>query len=359
MPYPPDYGGVIDVFYRIKALHSLGVQIKLHCFTYGRAQAAELEKYCVEVHYYQRRLYRSLLFKKEPFISVSRQSSELLENLKRDNSPILFEGLHSCHHLKDPALANRKKMIRMHNVEHLYYAGLAQVEKNPFKRWYFLTEARKLKHFELILDKAAVVFAISHSDQKYFFHRHSNAVYLPAFHANEEFTAPIDRQSFAFYHGNLGVGENNEACLYLCDKIFPGLPFKLIIAGNNPSSELRKICENLPNVDLRTNLSPEEIRGMVQAAQLNILPTFQSTGIKLKLLYALFNGGQILVNSPMVRGTGLEKLVRVEDQVPSFRNAVEQLMKKPVSEELINARKKLFNEDFNNLKNAEIIVAAL
>ena len=35
IPFPPSYGGVIPVFYRIKALNKLGVWVILHCFYKG------------------------------------------------------------------------------------------------------------------------------------------------------------------------------------------------------------------------------------------------------------------------------------------------------------------------------------
>ena len=38
VPYPPDYGGAIDVFYKLKALNQEGVKIHLHCFEYGRGK---------------------------------------------------------------------------------------------------------------------------------------------------------------------------------------------------------------------------------------------------------------------------------------------------------------------------------
>jgi hypothetical protein len=38
VPWPADYGGVVDLFYKIKALHDEGVKIKLHCFDYGRGK---------------------------------------------------------------------------------------------------------------------------------------------------------------------------------------------------------------------------------------------------------------------------------------------------------------------------------
>ena len=50
VPWPANYGGVIDVFYKIKALHDIGVKVILHCFEYGRPQAKELENYCEKVY---------------------------------------------------------------------------------------------------------------------------------------------------------------------------------------------------------------------------------------------------------------------------------------------------------------------
>ena len=39
IPQPANYGGVIDVFYKIKALTNLGVKVHLHCYEYGRAHS--------------------------------------------------------------------------------------------------------------------------------------------------------------------------------------------------------------------------------------------------------------------------------------------------------------------------------
>ncbi len=56
IPYPPDYGGVMDVFYKIAALKKQGVGIILHCFSYGRTLSRTLERECLRVHYYRRDL---------------------------------------------------------------------------------------------------------------------------------------------------------------------------------------------------------------------------------------------------------------------------------------------------------------
>lgn len=54
IPYPANYGGVIDIYYKLKALHECGVHIILHCFEYERQHAPELLDICEEVHYYKR-----------------------------------------------------------------------------------------------------------------------------------------------------------------------------------------------------------------------------------------------------------------------------------------------------------------
>src|SRR5687767_8830780 len=92
VPFPPNYGGVIDVYFKIRALHVKGVKVHLHCFQYGRERANVLSKYCEVVHYYQRNVAKSQLFMKQPYIVISRTSDELMTTLLQDDYPILFEG---------------------------------------------------------------------------------------------------------------------------------------------------------------------------------------------------------------------------------------------------------------------------
>src|SRR5690606_3785580 len=127
VPYPANYGGVIDVFFKVKALVSLGVKVHLHCFEYGRKPSAELEELCEEVYYYHRKTTRGYLFRRRPFIVVTRSSEELMQRLLKDDHPILFEGLHTCFYLADERLVDRFKIVRTHNIEHDYYRNLAKV----------------------------------------------------------------------------------------------------------------------------------------------------------------------------------------------------------------------------------------
>lgn len=351
IPYPANYGGVIDVFYKVKALHEAGVKITLHCFQYDREPARELEKYCNKVYYYPRKMVGAHLLGFHPFIVSSRKNEALLENLLKDDSPILFEGLHTCYWIADERLKNRKKIVRSHNIEHDYYISLAEIERKPMKRLYFKSESKKLKRFEEIAFKnAQLVLGISEKDTNYLNNKYGNAVLISAFHQFDEVKMNLQPEQFAFYHGNLSVGENNEAALFLVDKVFRGLNYKLVIAGNQPSLQLKKLVEDVSNVELKDDLNSEQINELIYSAKINVLPTFQSTGIKLKLLAALYNGGYCLVNTPMVVGTGLEGVVESADSAKEFKEKVLQLSNETFSEEAILTRTnslQKYSNDFN------------
>ena len=170
IPFPADYGGVMDVFYKIKALKSEGFDVILHCFQYReRAPQAELERHCQKVYYYKRQMNPLSILSKKPYIVASRQSPELLKNLMKDDFPIIFEGLHTCAFINHAALKNRFKIVRMHNVEWEYYQNLKSLETSYFKKIYFKTESYKLKKYEInVLKNANCILTISPDDQFYF-----------------------------------------------------------------------------------------------------------------------------------------------------------------------------------------------
>jgi len=83
IPMPANYGGVIDVFYKLKALSKLGVKIHLHCFFKDRKPVNELKNYCESVHYYKRQSALKSLSSSLPFVVQTRNNKELVTNLKK------------------------------------------------------------------------------------------------------------------------------------------------------------------------------------------------------------------------------------------------------------------------------------
>ena len=95
VPYPPDYGGAIDLFYKIKSLSEAGCEIYLHCYEYGRGHTSELEKYCKAVWFYPRKTGWKGISLSLPYIVYSRRDKALLQRLQEIDAPILFEGIHT------------------------------------------------------------------------------------------------------------------------------------------------------------------------------------------------------------------------------------------------------------------------
>lgn len=359
IPYPPDYGGVVDMFNRLKAISKEGVKIHLHCFEYGRKRNEILEQLCTEVNYYKRDTSPLKMISTLPYIVYSRKNKRLLDDLLKDDYPILMEGIHSTYFLNDEKLSGRKIIVRSHNVEHDYYNNLAEIEKSFMRRSYFRSEAKKLQYFEPVLKKAFKVAAISPDDTKYINGKYGNAFYLPAFHGNDAVNIKPGSGKYALYHGNLSVGENNVAALFLVNHVFSKTERQFIIAGNNPSQELLHAASKYKNVSTRINPGVEDMNTLVQDAHINILPTFQSTGIKLKLINALFNGRFCIVNSRMVYHTGLEDLCRITDSDQEMINAVESKFKIEFTQNDIEERKRILNTIFNNQDNARRLIDLL
>lgn len=360
IPIPANYGGAIDVYYKLKAFKKAGIKVHLHCFQYGRKQQAELDELCETVTYYPRQVNKAKLFSRAPYIVVTRSSEELLYNLLKDEHPILFEGLHSCFHLENEKLKNRVKIVRTHNIEHDYYANLGEVEKNIFKRYYFYNEASKLKRYESVLQYANGIAAISRNDKFHFEEFYSNVETISAFHSNDDVNIKPGFGEYALYHGSLEVGENNQAALFLINKVFNDIEIPLYIAGSKPSKELIESVKQFPNVKLITKVSSDEIYELIKNAQINILPTFQATGIKLKLLAALHMGRHCIVNTPMVYQTGLEDLCVIRDDVNEMKEEVKKLFITEFGTAEIEIRKKVLLDDgFSNSYNIKKLVEML
>lgn len=360
IPVPVNYGGAIDIFYKLKALHEKGVKIHLHCFEYDRKPSQLLNEMCEVVHYYKRDISKTKLFSIKPYIVVSRSDAQLLKNLTKDSAPVLFEGLHSCFYLDSPKLKNKRKIVRTHNIEHDYYNNLAKIEKDLFRRTYFKSEATKLKRFEKILENADAIAAISKNDREHLRRKFKNVSTVSAFHPHQLVDIDTISSDFALYHGSLDVGENNEAALFLVNEVFNDINIKFLIAGNKPSQELKEAIAKKSNVCIISEVDSERIYELVSKAQINILTTQQNTGIKLKLLASLYKGKHCIVNSPMVEKTGLEDLCVIRNSAEELKSSIKELMQKPFSEEELEKRKKLlqggkFSNEFNTVRLLEMI----
>lgn len=331
IPFPPNYGGIIDVFYKIKSLSELGVEIYLHCFFEKKSKNhIELEKLCKKVMYYERNNFLFSLFSLLPFRVKSRSNQLLLKNLKVVKAPILFEGLQSTYLLNKENL--EKTFVRTHNIEHSYFFGLAKSEKNIFKKIFFFIEGQKLKNYEKVLAKTTGIFTISPFDQQYFVEKYGpKSTYIPVFFDATKHIFPVaETEKFVLYHGDLRVSDNIRAALFLIET-YKNSKYQFVIASSCKNKKIIKEIQKYPNISFSDIPNQNDLEVLISKSHINTLITFQKTGIKLKLLNALFKGNYIIGNSKMIEDTGLENHCELANTKEEILTKTAFLYKKDIS----------------------------
>jgi hypothetical protein len=361
VPYPVDYGGVFDLFHKIRSLHAAGIRIHLHCFEYGRGHQPVLNDYCVEVNYYSRHEGHKGFSHKLPYIVCSRSNRHLLDRLLQDDYPILLEGIHCTYLLNDERFNDRKVVLRLHNVEYQYYRQLYHTEKSIWKKMYYLHESNLLRSYEQRIAARVKILAVSAKDSQQYRDEFgaANIGTLPVFLPYEVVRTKEGTGCFCLYHGNLSVAENEQAIIWLLKKVFQSLELPLIVSGKQPSARLTKLIEQYPHACLIADPSEEELQDLITKAQVNILPSLNCTGVKLKLLNALFNGRHCIVNSEAVEGTGLERLCHLSDGADHMRSLISELYAQPMQSDEIRERQKVLTCLYNQQENVNKLVDAI
>ncbi|HEX2683222.1 MAG TPA: glycosyltransferase [Ferruginibacter sp.] len=360
VPWPADHGGITDLFYKVKALNALGVNIHLHCFTKGRAPQPELDKYCVSVNYYQRKSKINGFSFRLPFIVNSRSAAELIANLQQDDHPILLEGIHCTFPLFKGTLTNRKVVVRLHNTEFAYYRQLAKHETSFLKKLYFLHESGLLKKYERKIANNASFLAVSKKDVDMYRELGAKDIhYLPVFLPYTLAVGKEGKGCYCLYHGNLSVNENEKAATWLLQEVFSKLSIPFVIAGKDPSERLQRFAHEHQHTCLVANPSEKEMQDMIGKAHVHVLPSFNNTGIKLKLLNAVFNGRHCLVNQAAIDGSGLDRCCHIADNPASFQQKLSALYQQDFTEQEIQQRQGLLQSLYNNEVNARKLMTFL
>lgn len=356
VPYPADYGGVIDVYYKLKALKEEGLAIALHCFYYGRAEQEQLKELCAEVHYYPRRTGLMAQLSATPYIVSSRKDPSLLKQLAKDEAPILFEGLHTTYYLGHHKLKGRKTAVRIHNREEEYYRALFSQSKSIYKKSFYGIESQKLKYFENRLSNSDVLFCLSKAEQEHYSSIHPDVRYLPVFHPyrkREESTIKHILEQ-GVYFGNLAVEENIEAVGFLLE-VFDELNYPLKIVGRGATSHLLKKIDECRQAEYLGEISDSDLKRILGESKVCCLPTPQSTGIKLKWVQALHQANEIILNREMLADEHFKAHCYLANSKAEWKDQLEMVFSSELDEDKIRERMKIAVERFDNKKSAILL----
>jgi len=353
-PSPPTYGGAIDIFFKIKAFAALGIKINLHYFSYNPERGiAELESYCHVIYAYKRKSFWQSLLTPLPYTVASRINTELINKLNEDDHPVLLEGFHCSGLLPRLTSHSRQIVIRAHNDESGYYESLALVEKRLWRKLYYRRESRLLASYQLLLDKNARVAVLSKPDADTLSEHYGfrNVHPIPLFVPWDRVEALEGYGTYCLYHGNMAVAENEAATAWLIKNVFSVITVPLVIAGRGVSTRLLNLVSAYPHISVVHDPSQKDLSALITHAHVHVLPSFNKTGVKLKLLNALFNGRFCITNNAGAAGIGDNAGILVLEEGAAIQKSIKELMEQPFTQEDKRKRDPLLSS-YNNRANA-------
>ncbi len=355
VPWPPDYGAAMDMYYRMQALKDAGVKLHFHCFHEQREPTRALDDLCEAVHFYPVKPIQSSISLKLPYQLKARSSNALRKKLLADDAPVLFEGLRSCYYLSLPELEGRMKMVRTSLLEWEYFLHMARMKSGGFYPWLFNRESALMNFIQQTLQFADVVFSISEKDRE---SRPQDLRFeeLAAFHPYSTLISQPGQGEYCLYHGDLGDPLNHEAAMFLVQEVFAGYHIPLVIAGARPQPDLIAAISRESNVTLVANPAAAEMEALQVSAQMHVLPSLRSVTFPYKLLISLFTGRHVVVSPLLVHRSGLDFGCVVADTAEEMRATVGRLFYLPFTESERTQRASLLLPAYNNAHGAKQIL---
>jgi hypothetical protein len=349
------------MFYKIQALFESGRKITLHYFDYNKRRNVDaLRPFCHAIYSYKRSSFIQSLIQGLPYSVSSRVNKELIDRLNQDDHPILLEGFHCSGVIPFLVNTSRKVVVRVHNDEAKYYLQLSATERSLTRKWYFKRESKLLHNYQQQLERTIPLACISGADAEVFRAKYGSisVSFLPTFIPWQEITAIPGKGNYCLYHGNLNISENEAAVTWLIKEVFTKIDVPLFVAGKVSSGRLQSAINQSKNSRLITNPSASELDELVRHAHIHVLPSMNATGVKLKVLHALFVGRFCITNAAGIAGSCLESQAAIADTSEEYISKIQELMNRSFEQEDLAQRQKILKV-YNNRQTAEGLNALL
>lgn len=289
-----------------------------------------------------RRMERMLRFR-----NAVKRMTQLCDNLIAKNSfdVILFHGksvfpvIHDCRNL--PVVIDFCDATSMRIRHELRFSGIAR------KIWLCLRYAEIRRIERAILRKTPHVAFIARRDREAILGPTSHGEILPNGVDHEFFrrkSQSSNRNSIVFC-GVMSYSPNNDAALYLIDKIAPRIrpsvpDLEILIVGRDPSDALKQRAAQTPNVNVTGFVN--DLRPYVEQSAVFAAPLRYASGTQNKVLEAMAMEIPVVTTSIVADGLRMDNAgeppVRVADSEIGFANEIVNLLKHPAEREMLATR---------------------
>ena len=245
-----------------------------------------------------------------------------------------------------PADGSIPTILFEHNVEHLIWKRLSDVERRPWRRALLEIEWRKLRHYEArACHRASLTVAVSEADRQQLVDNAPGArvrpiptgVDLTFFARNGAHEAPA---SLVFI-GSMDWHPNEDAAIHFAREILPEIrrrvpDVKLTIVGRKPTPRLQAA---MSESGARVTGTVDDVRPYMAEATVCVVPLRIGGGTRLKIFEALAMGKAVV--STTVGAEGLPVVpgrhyVRA-DGPGDFARAVLALLRDPMRRAALGA----------------------
>ncbi|MFK8039180.1 MAG: glycosyltransferase family 4 protein [Crocinitomicaceae bacterium] len=249
-----------------------------------------------------------------------------------------------------------KVVLRSHNLEHLIWERLANVEKKSAKRVYLKHLSSKLKQYEKqVLNEVDGIAAISFDDQKRYQSLDCN---IPLFTIpfgidldKYKMSSKVMNTNISFCHiGSMNWAPNIEGVNWFLDDILPLVTNKEIqihLAGREMPSYLMNLNDNRVVV----HGPVENANTFINNHDIMVVPLLSGSGMRIKIIEGMALGKTVITTAVGAEGIDAihNKNIIIANSPLEFANAIDNLVNHPEIIKLIgqNARN-LVEEKYDN-----------
>ncbi|HET7899083.1 MAG TPA: glycosyltransferase family 4 protein, partial [Flavisolibacter sp.] len=224
------------------------------------------------------------------------------------------------------------------------------------KKIYFRRESHLLRRYQTRFNKEVKLACLSETDQRSLEKRYGyhHAFFLPCFLPWQQLKSREGKGDYLLYHGNLTIAENEKAARWLIENLADHLPQTLVIAGKGISKKLQATAARYSTVRLINHPPEDELNALIRDAHIHLLPSFNQTGVKLKLLNAVLNGRFCITNEEGVKGSGISECLHIKNTADEWIATINELWPRPFSPVDMEKRKSVLDV-YNNNRNAHLL----
>jgi glycosyltransferase involved in cell wall biosynthesis len=339
-PFPPNYGGRVDMWCRIQLLHRMGIPVDLIASVKeipSEQQVQEVQRYVSSLTLVEREMAPVKLLSFEPFSVRSRYNLRNIP-LSESYSAVILESEHVATILQNPTLRAGKRILRLHNDEADYYRELSGSSRDLRRKVFYRIEGIKFRPYSSrAMGWCDLFWFASDFDRQEYCVKHPTGApksFFVPLHVERSTMKRHELDSYrVFFAGKLGFANNARAVEWYIAEVHAKLAdikgYELMVAGNTEGESmdsLRSSIGRYPNISLYEN--PSDLDPYYEMASVFINPIFHGAGVKLKTIDAIRAGLPVVSTSMGIQGTPLRagKHVLVADNPQTFAESVRRLL---------------------------------